>query len=177
MSLISPRRACTARAEEVRHRIYDVIQQEKSTCDSYPINSHLCDQSSNSTTYGQVKYTAWWKQWDSSRHNSKEECQWKRSTPRGREQDTVFGKDKQLHNERLKGVMERVKDAKVTLNPNKCEFAKTKLKFLGHVIDQEGVAKGRPRQDSSHYRVRHSHHSTPAPPFYGNGKPAREILP
>ena len=51
----------------------------------------------------------------------------------------VFGKDEEQHNKRLKGVMERIRDARVTLNPSKCEFAKMELKFLGHIIDGQGI--------------------------------------
>ena len=42
----------------------------------------------------------------------------------------IFGKDQK---------MDRIKAAGVTLNRNKCEFGKSQLKFLGHVIDQDDV--------------------------------------
>ena len=28
----------------------------------------------------------------------------------------------------------------VTLNPKKCEFLKDSLRFLGHIIDEEGIS-------------------------------------
>ena len=51
----------------------------------------------------------------------------------------VFGNDKQQHDEILRRVMDRIKNAGVTLNPNKCEFTKAELKFLGYIIDQKGI--------------------------------------
>ena len=51
----------------------------------------------------------------------------------------VFGKDEGEHRERLAKVLKRLESAHVTLNPSKCEFNKTTIKFLGHVIDRTGV--------------------------------------
>ena len=51
----------------------------------------------------------------------------------------VFGKDECEHQERLITVLQRIKKAGITLNKEKCEIGKTELKFLGHVIDQNGI--------------------------------------
>ena len=51
----------------------------------------------------------------------------------------VFGKDEGEHCERLVKVLKRLESAHVTLNPSKCEFSKTTIKFLGHIIDCNGV--------------------------------------
>ena len=51
----------------------------------------------------------------------------------------VFGKDKEEHDQRLIQVLKRLESAHVTLNPRKCEFSKTAVKFLGYVIDRTGV--------------------------------------
>ena len=51
----------------------------------------------------------------------------------------VFDKDEAEHNTRLEAVLRRIKDAGVTLNPEKCEFSKRQLMFLGHVIDSKGI--------------------------------------
>ena len=51
----------------------------------------------------------------------------------------VFGKDQEEHQRRLAKVLERLESANVTLNSNKCEFNKTSVKFLGYVIDHNGV--------------------------------------
>ena len=51
----------------------------------------------------------------------------------------VFGRDKEEHNAGLIAALNRIRDAGVTLNREKCEFEKGKLLFFGHVIDQHGV--------------------------------------
>ena len=51
----------------------------------------------------------------------------------------VFGSDQKEHDERLTAALERIKEAGATLNPSKCEFRKTQLKFLGHLIDPTGI--------------------------------------
>jgi transposase InsO family protein len=51
----------------------------------------------------------------------------------------VFGKDAQEHKTRLETVLNIIKGAGITLNLEKCEFGKTELKFLGHIIDPDGI--------------------------------------
>ena len=51
----------------------------------------------------------------------------------------VFGRDQAEHDSRLTVVLTRIEAARVTLNQQKCEFNKSSLKFLGHVIDQTGI--------------------------------------
>ena len=51
----------------------------------------------------------------------------------------VFRKDQAEHNSSVAAVLERIQAAGLTLNPDKCEFGKTCLTFLGHVIDQDGI--------------------------------------
>jgi len=51
----------------------------------------------------------------------------------------VFGKDKKEHDERLMAALRRIQAAGATLNPSKCEFRKEQLKFLGHLVDGEGI--------------------------------------
>ena len=46
----------------------------------------------------------------------------------------IVAKDK-----RLTSVLIRIKEAGVTLNMDKCEFAKSKITFLGHLIDENGI--------------------------------------
>lgn len=48
----------------------------------------------------------------------------------------VFGKDQQEQQQQLIKVL---KCLEVTLNQKKCEFNKTSIKFLGHVIDHNGI--------------------------------------
>jgi len=51
----------------------------------------------------------------------------------------VFGRDQAEHDRRLIAVLARIEEAGATLNPQKCEFSRTTLKFLGHIIDSEGI--------------------------------------
>ena len=51
----------------------------------------------------------------------------------------VYGQDQEDHDKRLEAVLQRMHSAGVTLNPEKCDFSKDQLKFLGHVIDKDGV--------------------------------------
>ena len=48
-------------------------------------------------------------------------------------------KDKEEHNRRLEMVLRKLSESKVTLNWEKCEFAQPEVKFLGQIIDQNGV--------------------------------------
>ena len=52
----------------------------------------------------------------------------------------VYGKDSQEHDSRLIAVLERIRAAGITVNPTKCEFAKTQLTFLGHLINHNGIS-------------------------------------
>ena len=51
----------------------------------------------------------------------------------------VFWKDQGDHDQQLTAVLTRIMEAGATLNPEKCEFGKTTLKFLGHIIDSNGI--------------------------------------
>ena len=43
------------------------------------------------------------------------------------------------HDARVTAGLERIRSAKVTLNPKKCEFSKSQVKFLGHIINANGI--------------------------------------
>jgi hypothetical protein len=43
------------------------------------------------------------------------------------------------HLKHLQYVLMRFKEVNFKFNPNKCEFAKSKLAFLGHEVSQEGT--------------------------------------
>jgi hypothetical protein len=51
----------------------------------------------------------------------------------------IFGKtyEEQLHNLQL--VFDRIKAANLKLSPKKCEFFKRKVKFVGHIVSEEGI--------------------------------------
>ena len=51
----------------------------------------------------------------------------------------IFGKtyEEQLHNLQL--VFNRIKVANLKLSPKNCEFLKRKVKFVGHIVSEEGI--------------------------------------
>ena len=51
----------------------------------------------------------------------------------------IFGKNHKEHDDHLEAVLKQLVAAGVTLNPEKCEFSKSELKFLGHIINHHGV--------------------------------------
>lgn len=54
--------------------------------------------------------------------------------------DILIGGDTQEeHDSRVEAVLQRLVAAGITLNPDKCGFSKTEVKFLGHIINKEGI--------------------------------------
>ena len=51
----------------------------------------------------------------------------------------VFGKTMEEHNRRLLEVFERFSEAGVKLSVSKCHFLQKEIKYLGHVLSQEGI--------------------------------------
>ena len=51
----------------------------------------------------------------------------------------VFGRDQTEHDSRLLAVLKRIESAGATLNPEKCEFSQKTVKFLGNIIDENGI--------------------------------------
>ena len=51
----------------------------------------------------------------------------------------VYGSNVEEHRTRLQSVLQRIQAAGVTLNKEKCEFGKTSIKFLGHLINLDGI--------------------------------------
>ena len=52
----------------------------------------------------------------------------------------VFGHTTAEHDKRLMAALKRIKEAGVTLNRDKCSFGQRQIKFLGHVITQQGIS-------------------------------------
>lgn len=52
----------------------------------------------------------------------------------------VFGKTEEESLERLEMVFRRLKDHNLKLSPSKCRFLRKSVKFLGHIVSEEGVA-------------------------------------
>ena len=51
----------------------------------------------------------------------------------------IFGTNKEEHDSGLAAVLKRIQSAGVTLNPEKCEFRRISIKFLGHLIVKNGI--------------------------------------
>lgn len=51
----------------------------------------------------------------------------------------VFGRNLALHNKNLIDVFYRLREVNLRLNPQKCEFLKKEIVYLGHVVTPEGV--------------------------------------
>ena len=52
----------------------------------------------------------------------------------------VFGHTTAEHDKRLMAALKWIKEAGVTLNRDKCSFGQRQIKFLGHVITQQGIS-------------------------------------
>ena len=50
----------------------------------------------------------------------------------------VFWRNQQEYDDRLKLVLQKTKEAGITLN-KKCKFSQDSVKFLGHMISKEGI--------------------------------------
>lgn len=51
----------------------------------------------------------------------------------------VFGRNLEIHNKNLLDIFERLRKVNLKLNPTKCQFLKTELLYLGHVVSSKGV--------------------------------------
>lgn len=57
------------------------------------------------------------------------------------------GVNRAQHNERLQEVLIRLQEEGLTLNGEKCEFAKDSIMFLGHHITARGISKTESRTE------------------------------
>jgi transposase InsO family protein len=51
----------------------------------------------------------------------------------------VFGRNIDQHNKNLTDVLQRLRKVNLKVNPQKCEFLKTQLLYLGHIVSAQGV--------------------------------------
>ncbi|MCG8048820.1 MAG: DDE-type integrase/transposase/recombinase, partial [Candidatus Thiodiazotropha taylori] len=51
----------------------------------------------------------------------------------------IFSKTLEEHLERLDKVLQRLKDCNLKLNPKKCKFLQTRVKYIGHIVSENGV--------------------------------------
>ena len=52
----------------------------------------------------------------------------------------IHGKSQVEHDERLIRVLQRLDERGLTLNPSKCEFDLSHVKFMGHIISKDGLS-------------------------------------
>ena len=52
----------------------------------------------------------------------------------------IFSKNPDDHITRLEGVFEKLAKAGLKLKPSKCEFFRSSLKYLGHIVSKDGIA-------------------------------------
>ena len=51
----------------------------------------------------------------------------------------VWGEDRQTHDLRLKQVLVRAREYNLKLSPDKCQFRKSEIPYVGHVLTQDGL--------------------------------------
>lgn len=51
----------------------------------------------------------------------------------------IFGRNLEAHNKNLLDVFQRLRKVNLKLNPNKCNFLKKELLYLGHTVSAEGI--------------------------------------
>ena len=51
----------------------------------------------------------------------------------------IYGRNQEDHDKNLTAALERIAAAGLTLNRKKCEFAQTRVKFLGQIVDEMGI--------------------------------------
>ena len=51
----------------------------------------------------------------------------------------VHGVDQEEHDRRVRATMHCLREAGIVLNGDKCEFSKTSMRFLGSIIDKQGI--------------------------------------
>ena len=74
----------------------------------------------------------------------------------------VYGSTMQEHDQRLKKVLERLKDRGLTLNESKCQYHMREISFLGHNLSEKGISADKSKieainqatqpQDAQHVR-------------------------
>ena len=52
----------------------------------------------------------------------------------------VYGQTQEEHDHHLTAVLERIQQAGVTLNPDKCQFSQERVRFLGQIVEGYGIS-------------------------------------
>ena len=101
----------------------------------------------------------------------------------------VYGITQEEHDSRLEKVLQRMKEVGLTLNRDKCHFSQNQVKFLGQILNKDGVHSDnekveaiqkfrRPRNvgDERRFLRMYNHLSKFAPHLSHTTKPLRELL-
>lgn len=51
----------------------------------------------------------------------------------------IMGRTMKEHNENLREVLKRLLDANLKINGDKCQFFATRVRYLGHIVDRDGI--------------------------------------
>jgi uncharacterized protein with PIN domain len=51
----------------------------------------------------------------------------------------IYADSVEKHDKALVHVLQRLREKNLTLNRDKCEFCKTELKFMGHILSKDGI--------------------------------------
>ena len=60
----------------------------------------------------------------------------------------IFGNTQQEHDRQLHSALSKIQKAGLTLNADKCEFNKSEISFLGHVINHQGISPNPQKTDA-----------------------------
>ena len=60
----------------------------------------------------------------------------------------VFAKNKEEHMQRIKHVLEKIKEAGLRINPEKCQFLTERTKFLGYIVSKNGIETDQTKIDA-----------------------------
>ena len=87
----------------------------------------------------------------------------------------IFGRDHDEHDTRLHAALHTLQEAGVTLNPEKCEFSRRSITFLGHVISEQGISAD-PSKTQAVTNMERPKNITELRRFMGISKPARKVF-
>jgi len=51
----------------------------------------------------------------------------------------IYGSTQEEHDQQLEIVLNKLHKARVTLNRSKCKFSKSSVRFLGQMLDSQGI--------------------------------------
>jgi hypothetical protein len=60
----------------------------------------------------------------------------------------VYGKDEQDYDKNLMALLKRLEDRGLTVNPEKCEFGKSKVNFFGFTFSDQGISLDSKKYDA-----------------------------